>query len=49
MTKEIRAELLDELLSGCEKPADLLGEEGIFQQLRKRLLERALNAELTTT
>lgn len=47
MTREIRAELLDELLSGYEKPADLLGEDGIFQQLRKRLLERALAAELT--
>ena len=47
MTREIRAELLDELLSGYEKPADLLGEDGIFQQLRKRLLERALDAELT--
>jgi putative transposase len=47
MTREIRPELLDELLSGYEKPADLLGEDGIFQQLRKRLLERALDAELT--
>jgi putative transposase len=47
MTREIRTELLDELLSGYEKPADLLGEDGIFRQLRKRLLERALDAELT--
>jgi len=47
MTREIRPELLDELLSGYEKPSDLLGEDGIFQQLRKRLLERALDAELT--
>lgn len=47
MTREIRPELLDELLSGYEKPSDLLGEDGIFQQLRKRLLERALDAELS--
>jgi len=44
--KDIRPELLDELLSGYEKPSDLLGEDGIFRELKKRLLERALNAEL---
>jgi hypothetical protein len=27
----IRPELLDELLSGYEKPEDLLGEEGLFK------------------
>src|SRR5271168_3781604 len=47
MIREIRPELLDELLSGYEKPSDLLGEDGIFHQLRKRLGERALAAELT--
>ena len=45
--KDIRPELLDELLSGYEKPSDLLGEDGIFRELKKRLLERALNAELS--
>lgn len=45
--KDIRPELLDELLSGYDKPADLLGDDGIFRQLKKRLLERALNAELS--
>jgi len=45
--REIRPELLDELLSGYEKPSDLLGEDGIFRALKKRLLERALNAELS--
>lgn len=45
--KDIRPEVLDELLSGYEKPSDLLGEDGIFRQLKKRLLERALNAELS--
>lgn len=45
--KDIRRELLDELLSGYEKPSDLLGEDGIFRALKKRLLERALDAELS--
>lgn len=39
--REIRPELLDELLSGYEKPSDLLGADGIFRALRKRRLERA--------
>ncbi|HEY4233282.1 MAG TPA: transposase [Lacipirellulaceae bacterium] len=43
----IKLEHLDELLSGYEKPEDLLGEEGLFKQLKKALLERALGAELT--
>ena len=42
----IRDELLDELLKGYEKPEDLLGEEGIIQELTKRLLERALEGEM---
>jgi putative transposase len=43
----IRPELLDELLSGYEKPDDLLGEDGLFKELKKVLLERALGAELS--
>lgn len=43
----IKPEDLDELLSGYEKPEDLLGEEGLFNRLKKALLERALGAELT--
>lgn len=45
--REIRDEILDELLSDYEKPEDLLGEEGIFDDLKKRLLERVLEGELT--
>jgi len=41
-------ELIDQLLKGYKKPEDLLGEEGILQDLTKRLVERALNAELDT-
>lgn len=43
----LRTELLDELLSEYERPEDLLGEEGLFRQLKKALLERALGAELS--
>jgi len=43
----LRPELLDELLSGYERPEDLLGEDGLFRQLKKALLERALGAELS--
>ena len=43
----IRPELLDELLAGYSKPEDLTGENGLFKQLKKALIERALGAELT--
>lgn len=47
MTREIKPELLDELLSGLSKPDDLLGDDGLFRQLKKALMERALGGELT--
>jgi transposase-like protein len=43
----IAPELLDQLLANYTKPEDLLGEEGLFKQLKKALIERALGAELT--
>jgi putative transposase len=43
----VRDELLDELLSGYETPEDLIGKDGIFAQLKKALIERALGAEMT--
>jgi putative transposase len=43
----IPAELLDQLLKDYEKPADLLGKDGILDQLKKAVMERALGAELT--
>src|ERR1700733_7269035 len=43
----IKTEVLDELLSGVNSAADLLGDGGIFRQLKKALMERALGAELT--
>jgi hypothetical protein len=47
MTHSIRDEVIEELLQGYSSPEDLLGEEGLFKQLKKRLLERALGAELS--
>jgi putative transposase len=40
--------LLDELLKDYTDPKDILGEHGLLRQLTKRLVERALEAELTT-
>ena len=42
----IKREIFDELLADYQNPEDLLGDDGIFKQLKKALLERALNAEL---
>jgi putative transposase len=40
-------ELIDQLLAGYKKPEDLIGENGLLKQLTKRLVERALEAEMT--
>ena len=37
--RTLKRELLDELLTDYEKPEDLLGEEGLFEQLKRALLE----------
>jgi len=47
MRSTIKTELLDELLGGVSSPDDLLGDGGVFRQLKKALMERALGAELT--
>jgi transposase-like protein len=39
--------LLDELLKNYKKPEDLTGENGLLKQLTKRLVERAMSAEMT--
>jgi putative transposase len=39
--------LLDELLKDYTDPKDILGEHGLLRQLTQRLVERALEAELT--
>lgn len=43
----ISKELLDELLKGCERPEDLLGNDGLMKELKIKLMERMLGAELT--
>jgi putative transposase len=47
MAITITEETLDQLIKGYDKPEDLLGENGVFKQLQKRLLQRAMQAELT--
>lgn len=43
----ITDELLDQLLANYQNPEDLIGADGILKQLTKKLVERALDAELT--
>lgn len=40
-------ELIDQLLASYEKPEDLTGEGGLLKQLTARLIERAMEAEMT--
>lgn len=44
---EIPEELLASLLADYKKPEDLIGQNGLLKQLTKRLVEKALEAELT--
>jgi putative transposase len=48
MKPTIKDELLDELLAGYKGPEDLLGPEGLLTELKKRLINRVLESELTT-
>ena len=43
----ITDDLLDQLIKDYKKPEDLIGENGLLKQLTKRLLERAMQAEMT--
>jgi putative transposase len=43
----ISDELLDQLLANYTKPDDLTGKDGILKQLTARLVERALQTEMT--
>lgn len=45
--KDIPDELIDALLTNYGKPDDLLGKNSILEQLTKRVVERALQAEMT--
>lgn len=43
----ITEDLLDQLIKDYKKPEDLIGENGLLKQLTKRLLEKAMQAEIT--
>jgi putative transposase len=43
----IRKEIIEELMTDYQKPEDLLGEGGLMIQLKKALIERAMNGEMT--
>jgi len=43
----IKEEILDELLKEYKSPEDLLGKDGLLKELTKRLLEKAMDSELT--
>jgi transposase-like protein len=43
----IRDELLEELLKEYKNPEDLLGKDGIIKELTKRLIAKAMDAEMT--
>ena len=45
--KRINDELIDELLAGARTEEEIAGPGGILAQLTKRLVERAMDAELT--
>jgi len=44
---ELPDELIDELLAGARTPEELAGPDGLLQRLTKRLVERAMDAELS--
>ena len=46
-THDVSNELLDQLLAYYQNPDDLIGESGLLKQLTKRLVEKALDAEMT--
>lgn len=45
--KGIDDEIIDNLLKDYKDPEDLIGENGLLKELTKRLLERAMAAEMT--
>lgn len=47
MTRTRQEELLDELLKDGKTAADIFGRDGLLKQLTKRLVEHALEGELT--
>jgi hypothetical protein len=48
MKQKIKVEILDQLLADYRKPEDLIGPDGRFTELKKCLINRVLESELTT-
>jgi len=48
MKDKIKDELLDQLLEDYSKPEDLTGPDGLLSELKRRLINRVMDAELTT-
>ena len=48
MKNKITNEQLDQLLEDYESPEDLIGSGGLLSELKKRLITRVMDAELTT-
>lgn len=48
MKPTITDALLDEILKNYQKPSDLTGPDGLLTELKKRLINRVLDSELTT-
>jgi len=46
MTDKTQEQLIDELIKGYTGPASFWGETGIFAQLKKKIIERTLDAEM---
>ena len=44
---DLSDELIDELLAGARTPEEITGPDGLLHRLTKRLVERAMAAELT--
>jgi putative transposase len=47
MREKLPDELVDELLAGAKTEEEIFGQGGLFSQLTKRLVERAMEVELT--
>lgn len=48
MKNTIDDKLIEELLSSYKNPADLLGPTGLLSELKRRLIDKVLDSELTT-
>jgi putative transposase len=44
----IKDELISELVAGCQNEGDLFGPEGVFTRLKGAVMQRLLEAEMTT-